>query len=272
METISQEVRDIGRFIRARREVTPIEQFPQLPQRRRHVPHLTQGDLAELASVSSVVISQIEQGRYPNLTHGLLNRIANALHFTPQQEVYVLGLLEPRADVQKTLEPAPEWVTKSIELTAHPAGVVNPAYDVLAVNPALLGLFGSVRPGFTTKRNSAYSIFTLPGVREMIDDWPAYASSVVSGLRISYAHFPNWRNHIDELVARLRQTDPWFGECWDRDDPLVKPTMEKTFHHPELGEILVLQILTDIVEAPGLTKIEFMPANDESAAKLAKLG
>ncbi len=272
MQGISPEVRDIGRFIRDRREATPTSNYAQLPQRRRHVPHLTQGDLAELVHVSNVVISQIEQGRYPNLTHAVLQRIVKALQFTPQQEVYVMGMLEPRAAVQKSLEPAPEWVTKSINLTAHPVGVVNPAYDVLAINPKLLALFGHVRSGFATKRNAATSIFTLPGVRELIDDWSAYSASVVSGLRISYAMFPNWRDYIDDLVERLRETDPWLGACWDRDNPLIKPTMEKTFHHPEVGEIRLMQILTDIVEAPGLTKIEFMPADEESAAKIANLG
>lgn len=271
MQFVAREVRDIGRFIRARREATSASDFTELPQRRRHVLHLTQGDLAELAHVSTVVISQIEQGKYPNLAHGILQRIATALRMTPQQQQYLFGLQDPRPALQHATEPAPDWVTTSTNLTQHPAIVVNPAYDILAINQKALDLFGSFRPEFSAQRNGAISIFSLPGIRTFIEDWEAYAASFVSGLKISYAIFPSYRDHLDDLAHRLREKEKLFGELWDQDDPLVKPTMEKTFHHSELGELYMLQILTDIVEAPNLTRVEFLPANDETAAKLQRL-
>src|SRR5690554_5163328 len=116
----SCEARDIGRFIRARREKTLAHEFRDIPNRRRHVPHLTQSDLAELIDTSTVVVSQIEQGRYPNLNPAILQRLSRVLKLTPQQDSYLLELFKPRPITQKSSLDAPEWVTSSIKLIRHP--------------------------------------------------------------------------------------------------------------------------------------------------------
>lgn len=260
----SQEVEDIGRFVRARREACLASSYAELPNRRRHVQHLTQGDLADILNVSTAVISQIEQGRYPNLSASLLNRIGNALHFTPQQSFYVLGLLVERPKEQRSLQPAPEWVHTSIKAIAHPVVVTNPAFDMMSINDKARALFRSMNPGFAPKRNGATSIFQLATVREFIVDWEPYAASLVSGLRMNYAGYPDYRDYIDALVRRLESADSLFNTFWNLPDPLVKPTIEKQFRHPDLGLLNVRQILTEILEAPWLTRIEFIAADEET--------
>lgn len=263
----SREAKDIGRFIRARRETTQASDYSEIPNRRRHVAHLAQSDLAHLVHVSTVVISQIEQGRYPNLNRSILQRISQVLNFTQQQNIYLLGLLEDRPAEQHSVVSAPKWLIDSIGQISHPVVVVNPAYDLVSINENATALLGSMGPQFAPRRNSAVSIFQLPTVREFIQDWHAYAATLVSGIKMSYAMFPAWRDYIDDLVVRLESTDPHFHQLWSQDDPLVAPTIEKRFNHPELGILDVNQILTDIVEAPGLTRIDFIPADDETRRK-----
>jgi hypothetical protein len=94
---------------------------------------------------------------------------------------------------------------------------------------------------------------------------------VVSGLKMSYAMFPDARDQIDEVVGGLVQTNAYFAELWAQDDPLVKPTIEKQYKHPGVGQVNVLQILTDIVEAPGLTRIEIIPADEETRYKFERI-
>lgn len=263
----SREARDIGRFVRAIRETTDANNYDRIPTRRRHVAHLTQSDLAELADVSTVVISQIEQGRYPNLNGSIMQRISQALDLTKQQSIYLLGLLEVRPVRQNSFEPVPRWVTDTIDQISHPVIVVTPAYDLVGINAKAMSLFVSMGPQFAPKRNGAVSIFQVPAVREFIEDWHSYAASLVSGIKMSYAMFPDWRDHIDNIVERLETTDPVFHQLWSQDDPLVPPTIEKQFHHPEYGILNVKQILTDIVEAPSLTRIDFTPSDDDTRRK-----
>lgn len=267
----SREAKDIGRFVRARREKTDANTYSEVPRRRRHVPHLTQSDLADIINVSTVVISKLEQGHYPNLTGSILYRISRALRLSQQQEIYLLGLFDSRPKDQKTSEPAPDWVENSIKLVTHPIVVVDPAYGMVAMNNPAQTLFRTLSPDFAPKSNGAVSIVELPTMREFIVDWESYAASLVSGMKMSYAMCPNYRNYIDQIVRRLEASDPLFRELWNEPDPLIRPTIEKQFTHPEAGTLNVLQILTDIVEAPGLTRVEFIPADEETRTKLENL-
>lgn len=267
----SREAKDIGRFVRAKREITEASAYSDVPQRRRHVSHLTQSDLAALINVSTVVVSHIEQGRYPNLNSSILNRISRALKLTPQQDIYLLGLFEPRASEQQSSQTAPDWVTASIRHIVHPIVVVDPAYGIVALNNKARALFSDLNPGFAPARNSAVTIFQQPGVRDFIEDWEAYAATVVSGMRMSYAMYPEYRAYIDEIARNLEASDSHFRTLWQSDDPLVVPTIEKQFNHPDVGTLSVLQILNDIVEAPGLTRIDFTPADDDTRRKFTRM-
>lgn len=266
-----REVKDIGRFIHAQRRKANVEDFPDLPRRRRHVPYLTQDELAALLDVSTVVISQIEQGRYPNLNAPMLHRISATLRLTQQQSNYLRGLLTSRPDHQRSLEPAPDWVAASVKHIEHPVIVVNPAYDLLSVNDKARAFFGDVSLALSTTGNAAASIFQIPAMREFIEEWAAYAASLVSGLRMQYAMFPEYRDYIDDLALRLEEADEMFRDLWNQPDPLVKPTIEKTIDHSMLGRLNILQILTDIVEAPTLTKIEFIAADEETRKKFSRM-
>lgn len=271
MRNNSREVSDIGRFVRARREATAASAFDQIPVRRRHVDYLTQSELASLIGMSTVVISQIEQGRYPNLSKAILHRIAQALSFTEQQQIYIFGLFDDRPSRQLSPTPPPAWLITSIDHIAHPAMVLNPAYDIVAVSAKGRRFFGNIGAEFAPKRNAADTVFNLPGFRSFVQGWLPYAASLVSGMKINYAMYPAWRDYIDETADRLGENSELFASLWHQDDPLAKPTMEKTFHHPDLGSFNGRQILTDIIEVPGLTKVEIIPADEETRNKFGKL-
>lgn len=271
MSNNSREAKDIGRFIRARREASDVSSYADIPQRRRHVSHLTQADLADLIGISTVVISQIEQGRYKNLNAAILQKIAHSLRFTHQQEIFMFGLLDERPATQQTPKPAPDWLTATIKGIAHPVMLVNPAYDVIESNTKARTLLSGLSPHFTPQFNGAASVFQSKTAKEFIPDWLAYARSVVSGIKMNYAMFPSWRAYIDSLTDRLAAEDEVFHELWNQDDPLVKPTIEKELSHPELGELNVMQVLIDIIEAPSLTRIDFKPADETTRQKFARL-
>ncbi len=271
VELGTPELKEIGRFIRARREAALAATYDGLPARRRHVAHLTQGELAELVGVSIAVVSQIEQARYPNLSGPILQKISAALRLAPQQDLYLRGMLNPRAQSDRTTQPVPPWLERSLHSIHHPVIVLNPCYDILLHNDKAKALFGPYISRFLRNRNAADTIFGEPGLRTFFNPWLDYAASMVSGLKMSYALFPDFRDQIEVVAHRVEQTDETFRTLWHKADPLVKPTIEKVFNHPTLGELQVYQILTDLVEAKWLTRIEFIPANDETAEKMLSM-
>lgn len=271
MQNTSRELRHIGRFIRAMREATPASGYGSLAERRRHVDHLTQNDLADLIGMSVVVVSQIEQGRYLNLSRLILHRIAESLSLTERQSQYLLGLFDERPTNQLRPGPSPEWLVTSINQIAHPVLILNPGYDVAAINPKAQGFFGDMSPHLAPTRNAAFAVFQLPGMRTFLQDWLPYVSSVVSGIHMNFATFPAWREYIEEVAAKLASVNPEFSRLWNQDAPLVRPTIDKVFHHPNLGTMNAKQILTDIIEAPGLTRVEFIPGDDDARRKFSQL-
>lgn len=267
----SQEVSDIGRFIRARREATDASTYKEIPARRRHVPHLTQSDLADLVDVSTVVISQIELGTYPNLSLTVLEKIAESLRFTPQQQVYLFGLFKERPQRQFAPEPEPAWLRISIDQIAHPVVVVNPMLEVVVMNNKARNLLGAINPETNSERSSFISIFQQPFAKQLLSNWDYYTASMVSGIKVTYAMLPGWRAYIDERSQFLAENDAYFRELWLQDDPLVPPTLDKFFNHPKVGTLHLKQILTDIIEIPGLTKVEFLPSDDITRTRLGQL-
>lgn len=264
------EFRDIGRFIRARRMTIVASESADLRMRRRHVPYMTQDELAEVVDVSTVVISQIEQGRYPNLNASILKRIARALKFSQQQEMFAFGLLDEKTSEQTSTVVAPKWMLDSVADTQHPVVVMSPAYDLLGWSGKTEEMFGEYAAEFFSAENAMTSIFGMPGMRTFFVDWNEYATTVVSGLRMSYSVHPYLRDYITSLAETLSEQDELFRTQWMKDDPLVIPTIEKELEHPSLGRLRMIQVITVVVEAPNITMVEFLPADDDTAAKLAK--
>lgn len=271
MDYPNAEFKNIGRFIRARRMVSNASAVQELPNRRRHVPYITQEELAYLVNVSAVVISHIEQGRYPNLNAAILGRIARALSFSQQQEMFAFGLLAPVRPKQESHDKAPKWMLDSIADTQHPTLVMTPAYDLLGWNQKTEDMFDVYAAEFFSYSNGMTPIFGMPEMRTFFADWKEYATSMVSGLRMSYAVHSYLRGHILELAEELAGKDELFRTQWLKDDPLVVPKIEKDIQHPSLGLMRIMQVITVVVEAPNIMMVEFLPADDATKARMASI-
>lgn len=224
-----------------------------------------------MIGVSPVVISQIEQGKYPNLNHTILRRISTALRFNHQQEMYVLGLLSPRPEIQKARSEVPSWIVESVNDRQNPVMVVNPAYDLMAWNSGVSTLLGDYSDAFFRTCNAAISVIRLPEMKTFFADWDEYARSIASGMRMSYGVHAEYRNYLSNLADDLAAENTVFADQWHKDDPLVTATIEKELNHTSLGTLRMIQIVNVIVEAPQLTQVEFLPADEATAAKYASV-
>ena len=81
---------ELAHFLRARRErLSPSEYSLLDGAKRRRTPGLRREELAQLAEVSPVWYTKLEQGQNIQVSTQVLEGIAQVLHLTPQERTYV---------------------------------------------------------------------------------------------------------------------------------------------------------------------------------------
>lgn len=271
MQTAPTEWREIGNFIRGCRErAEPLS--PVSPHgRNRQSAHLTQTELAELANVSTVLVSKLEQGQCENINPGILKRIAGALKLTNDDEQFMTGLLIPAPGDIHIDEAVPEWIQTGISGFNHPTAIVNPSFDILAWNSKLLGFMGDVSAVPPEQRNVVKSMFCNPAMRDMIHEWYDSAAVMVSSLKMIYALIPPFRCRIREMADSVAAQDPVFAQLWKDAPPKMSTRVTKKMIHPVLGELDTIEMVTQTIGQPFLFRVEFMPANTTCRRKMVRL-
>lgn len=263
---------EIGRFIRQQRMNSPREDFPGLHQKRRHVPYLTQEELAALAEVATVTISQIESVRYPNLNQPLLRRICRALRLPAESEIYLTNLLEEPRGLISLDDVLSRWATAVVdEAVPNPAILINPVFDILYWNDATLKMLGDFSQAPAGYRNVVMSMFGIPQMREMWADWIGYATTLVAGLKMQYSLVPDFRARIMNLALRIQEQDSTFARLWVDVDPVLAPPPEKDFHHPKVGTLRLYQTVSQVLGAPHLSLMQFAPRDEETAEAFKRM-
>lgn len=268
----SYEAREIGRFLRQRRMLSHRENFGGLQTKRRHVPYLTQEELADLAEVAIVTISQIESARYPNLNQPLLRRICQALNLPSESETYVVNLLEEPRGLISLDDELPPWVTASVDGAApNPAILINPGFDILYWNHAATRLLGDFGQMPASSRNVVVSMFSMPQMREMWDDWSGYAATLVAGLKMQYSLVPDYRAKLLALAEQTKAYDSTFARLWNEVDPALAPPPEKILRHPTLGTLRLYQTVSQVMGAPHLALMHFAPRDQATAEAFTRM-
>jgi transcriptional regulator with XRE-family HTH domain len=264
----------VGTFIREQRLRAVPENFPDLRRRRRHVGHLSQSDVAELAGISVTVVGQVENGRYANLNPSLIRKLALALRLSPHQQQYVLNFIQQPSphERREEYEAVPASVRSVVDASEpNPALIVNPRFDILYWNRSATGLladFGKVSPA---QRNVVVSMFGVPEMRVAWEDWESNARNIVAGLRMQASLHAAFRDAIHELADGMSHADASFATWWAEEEPLVRPHREKRFLHPRLGSMRLYQTVSEILGNPHLSLIVYTPMDEETARLFQEL-
>lgn len=256
----------VGSFIRQQRRNAAPDRFPQIKQRRRHVPHLTQGDLAELAEVSIALVAQVENGRYRNLNPGLVQKLSRALQLPENQEQYLQNFLQQsNGNHDLHAEELPLSVRSVVDMAEpNPALIIDARFDILYWNRSatmLLTDFAKLPIGL---RNVAVSMFCVLEMRLAWTDWESNARNIVSGLRMQASLHPAYWEAIHALADDLARSDPLFKRWWSSEDPMLQPHREKDFHHPRLGTMHLHQTVSEVLGSTHLSLLVYTPGDEET--------
>jgi transcriptional regulator with XRE-family HTH domain len=236
--------RELGAFLRRRRERLRPQDAGLPTGPRRRTPGLRREEVAVLAHISTEYYVRLEQGRAPRPSARVLAGIAAALRLTDAESdhLHVLAGTDPARARLHRRDVRPSILALLERLPQTAAFVTSAAFEVLAWNDlaaALMEDFAGLAP---QHRNLARRAFLGPALASAplygVSDVPGFRHHVVMSLRSALARYPS-DPVLASLVDELRSQSPDFARLWELHDVQSAPMLTKTFRHPVAGDITV---------------------------------
>jgi transcriptional regulator with XRE-family HTH domain len=264
--------KELGEFLRSRRErTTPSDQAAPRSGRRR-APGLRREEVAATAGVTVSWLARLEQGRANAVSAQVLHALARALRLDETECEHLFALAGLRADQP---ERAPADVTAPMDalledLEPNPAYILDRAWNLIAWNRAEEALF----PGLADQGvapNLLELVFGDFGLQTLMADHDAEAARLVSQFR---AHRSKWPDDpaIADVLARLQSGSEDFAQRWAAHDVAPFATTRRVFDHPRAGRLELDHHRLEMLDQPGTILVLYVdvPGTD-SVARLAAL-
>jgi len=221
-------MRELGVFLRSRRErITPAD--VGLPgSGRRRTPGLRREELALLAGISATWYTYLEQGRDIRPSEQVLAALAQALRLDGHERDHLFHLAGHTPAVVEEERLTAEEAAVPLMLQPNPAYIIGNSYDVLSYNQAADDLF----PNLTAQRpNFVRWVFTEPAARRVVVDWEPEARGLLARLRTLAGRHPD-HPRFTALIDELHEASPEVRAWWPRYDVQVRQSGRKRLRPP----------------------------------------
>ena len=244
------------------------------PGPRRRVAGLRREELALLAGVSTDYYQRMEQGRDVRPSGQVLDAIARALQFTPEETRYLHSLAAAAAAPARQPRYGPEVVPPTtlrlLSTMSAPALVVGRFLDVLAWNPLAGALLGDFVHLPVPERN-LLCLFLHPQADQTCPDRKATVAELAAMLRAQVAAEPG-HPRAEDLIAALTTSSPEFAELWARHDVGETTRGRMRVSHPLAGELSLDWDAYPMPGTPGPVLIVYTaPDGSPDAERLQRL-
>ncbi|MBB4741889.1 transcriptional regulator with XRE-family HTH domain [Actinoplanes octamycinicus] len=272
---------ELADFLRTRRARLRPEEVGLVSYGARRVPGLRREELAQLAGVSPIYYTRLEQGQSTNASASVIEALARALVLTDDERAYLHDLARPRP-AKRRRAPRPERAARGVEqliaaMVDVPALVLGRRTEVLAWNELghLLvgGHYDREAPSRPADRpNLTRMLFLDPHSRELYRRWDEQAGLAVASLRLVAGRHPD-DAELTALVGELVMRSPEFASCWAKHPVQVCDAGTKALHHPLVGD---LDLDYQVLHLPGddghrlLTYSAAPGSSDEAALRLLR--
>jgi transcriptional regulator with XRE-family HTH domain len=259
--------RELGAFLRSRRERLSPSDVGLPDGGRRRTPGLRREEVASLAGVGMTWYTWLEQGREINASEQVLQAISRTLLLDPHEQAHLFtlaGVSAPGTFVDPQVV-SPEVRAVLDQLHPFPAFVTNGRYDLLAYNRAYTALVGDLDALPFEERNTLWIIFTKRSASRCFVDRDQAKPRMVAQLRSAMAEHiadPAWKC----LVKRLQQASPEFQELWSRHEVAEPENARKRLLHRDLGLLQFNYLNTWLAPRAGLRLVSYIPADDATSA------
>jgi transcriptional regulator with XRE-family HTH domain len=266
--------RELGAFLRSRRERVKPDDVGLRSLRRRRTPGLRREEVAQLAGVGVTWYTWLEQGRDIHPSPQVLQAISRTLQFDAHEHAHLFtlaGVATPTATTaDQCLKHCPTAQALLDQLEPFPAVLMNDRLDLLAFNRVYASFFDDLDGIPIEDRNCLWLAFTDPNWREVIVDWDDIAARMVAEYRAAMAE------HLDEpawktLVARLHRAAPEFAAVWERHDVVGIESRRKRALHPTAGLLTLDYTNLWLGQRLGTRIVAFTPADERTRERLESL-
>jgi transcriptional regulator with XRE-family HTH domain len=242
--------RELGRFLRTRRERIPPDQvgLPAGPRRRTN--GLRREEVAVLAGLSPTWYTYLEQARDIRPSPEVLDSLARVLLLSEDERRYMHVLAYGEVIHPEPLEPdiPGEQLLKQVvtlmDGAAHPVYCVNQYCDLLAWNRAATEWYDDWGRTPPEERNFLRWMLCSPVARQVFVDWESAVQDIIARWRGEVAKWPD-DARIPKLIAEFSRVSPLFKRCWNDHEVRAHRSGLRRFRHPRLGiQVLRIVIIT----------------------------
>ncbi|WP_158816565.1 helix-turn-helix transcriptional regulator [Methylocapsa sp. S129] len=266
--------RELGAFLRSRRERLDPADVGLTSGPRRRTPGLRREEVAMVAGVGTTWYTWLEQGRDVRPSNEVLAALGDALKLNAAEKRHLFILAGRQAPNPRPQ--TPEQVDAPLRhtlasLATQPAYVMGRRWDVLAWNPAAQAIFGDYGLLEGDRRNSMHLIFTDGAHRDLLVDWEELARAALGLFRADSAKYIGDPD-FERLIALLTAASPEFRAWWPQRDVLRRLSGIKKIRHPIAGAMAFEHMSFSIDDGSDMRLIVYTPlAEEDSIAKMAGL-
>ena len=236
--------RELGDFLRARRNRLRPHDVGLEPGGRRKVAGLRREELALLAGLSTDYYQRMEQGREVRPSDDVLDALASALDLDDEERRHLFTLARAArrpapSEVDRDPERVPESTRRLLRVLGTPALVLGRHLDLLAWNQQAEALLGDPEAYPPDRLNMLLLMFddSQTGLRRC-PDWERQALEYIGMMRAAVATDPT-HPRATAIVGELSIRSAEFRRLWARHDVRESVSGTKTFRIPEVGDIVL---------------------------------
>lgn len=266
--------KELGRFLRSRRERTKPSEALLARHPRRRTPGLRREEVAEEAGIGVTWYTWLEQGRDIRVSREVLRRLSRALNLDRAETRHLLrlsgfGIVDHTPSLPSSVKPSLQRVLDAMKYI--PAYVHNARWDRIAWNDAALALMGNFGLDPIEERNTVWRMFLSPEVRTYAEDWDHFARIVIAEFNATIGERfddPWFQDFVDDLSDQ----SPEFRRLWQ--DREVNPRREEVtrIHHKEVGRLHLERSVFQIPYEPTLSLVIFTPLDiEDTPARVRRL-
>jgi transcriptional regulator with XRE-family HTH domain len=247
--------RELGRFLRTRRERIPPDKVGLPAGPRRRTLGLRREEVAVLAGVSPTWYTYLEQARDIRPSPEVLDSLARVLRLSEDERRYmhILAYGEIIRPEPLTTELSGDDLVRQTVATTnsseYPVYAANKYADLIAWNYAATEWYEDWSKFPEPQRNIVYWMLTSPVAVSLLPDWEADTKDVVARWRRMSANLvedPIMRRRIQDLSAANSNFVRW----WNSHDVAEHRTKVRHFRHPKHG---TADFRIVVLEAPEFT-------------------
>ncbi|MCY1140155.1 helix-turn-helix transcriptional regulator [Actinoplanes sp. Pm04-4] len=268
--------RELGDFLRARRNRLRPQDVGLEPGGRRRVTGLRREELALLAGLSTDYYQRMEQGRDLRPSDDVLDAIAGALDLDENERRHLFTLARAArrpapAPPRREPEIVPDGTRRMLRALATPAVVLGRHLDVLAWNDMAEALLGDPHDYPPDRLNMLMLMFDDSRTAErQCKDWEQQALDYIGMMRAAVATDPT-HPRATAVVGELSIRSAEFRRLWARHDVRASVSGTKTFRMPEVGDIDLYWDTYPLPGQPGPVMLVFTAEEGSAGADRLQL-